>query len=168
MDREIKFRGRDKENWHYGDLVQEIRHNDNKLFDGTMTHIRNFEYQNGSYIGDIFPVNPNTIGQYTGLHDKNGKEIYEGDIILTQPLKDKPFSQKAKSKRLRGIVKYQVLCGKNFISEPDKVKYWGAEWDIEIIDKKDYEKYHNYGWGLFFECEVIGNIYDNPELLGGE
>ena len=90
-----------------------------------------------------------------------------GDIILTQPLKDKPFSQKAKSKRLRGIVKYQVLCGKNFIGEPDKVKYWGAEWDIEIIDKKDYEKYHNYGWGLFFECEVIGNIYDNSELLGG-
>ncbi len=168
MNREIKFRGKDREKWHYGDLVQEIRHNDNKLFDGTMTHIRNFEYKNGDYIGDSFPVNSETIGQYTGLHDKNGKEIYEGDIVLTQPLKDRPFSQKAKSKRLRGIVKYQVLCGKNFISEPDKVKYWGAEWDIEIIDKKDYEKYHNYGWGVFFECEVIGNIYDNPELLGGE
>lgn len=91
-----------------------------------------------------------------------------GDIVLTQPLKDKPFSQKAKSKRLRGIVKYQVLCGKNFIGEPDKVKYWGAEWYIEIIDKKDYEKYNNCSWGLFFECEVIGNIYDNPELLRGE
>ena len=99
---------------------------------------------------------------------KTEKKYMSGDIILTQPLKDKPFSQKAKSKRLRGIVKYQVLCGKNFIGEPDKVKYWGAEWYIEIIDKKDYKKYHSYNWGLFFECEVIGNIYDNPELLGGE
>ena len=99
---------------------------------------------------------------------KTEKKYMNGDIVLTQPLKDKPFSQKAKSKRLKGIVKYQVLCGKNFIGEPDKIKYWGSAWDIEIIDKKDYEKYHNCDWGLFFECEVIGNIYDNPELLGGE
>lgn len=148
MNREIKFRARNNKCWIYCGAI-----------------INGWAILNEN--GGMAKINPETIGQYTGLKDKNGKEIYEGDIILTQPLKDKPFSQKAKSKRLRGIVKYQVLCGKNFISEPDKVKYWGAEWDIEIIDKKDYEKYHNYGWGLFFECEVIGNIYDNPELLGG-
>lgn len=111
------------------------------------------------------PFDDVILMQYTGLKDKNGTEIYEGDIILTQPLRDKPFSPKAKSKRLRGIVKYNIKCGKNFIGEPDKIKYWGAEWDVEIINKKDYEKYHNFGWGLFFECEVIGNIYENPELL---
>ena len=65
MNREIKFRGKDRESWHYGDLVQEIRHNDNKLFDGTFTYIRNFEYKNGDYIGESFQVNPDTIGQYT-------------------------------------------------------------------------------------------------------
>ena len=117
------------------------------------------------FAADIIHFKDGVLMQYTGLKDKNGKEIYEGDIILTQPLRDRPFSQKAKSKRLRGIVEYNIKCGKNFIGNPDEMKYWGAEWNVEIIDKKDYEKYCNYGWGIFFECEVIGNIYENPELL---
>ena len=159
MNREIKFRIWDIENKEML-KVQELDFE--PTFYGGRIAIRPDQYN------DYFDTEDMILMQYTGLHDKNRKEIYEGDIVLTQPLKDKPFSQKAKSKRLRGIVQYQVLCGKNFISEPDKIKYWGAEWNIEIIDKKDYEKYHNYDWGLFFECEVIGNIYDNPELLGGE
>lgn len=103
--------------------------------------------------------------QYTGLKDKNGTEIYEGDIILTQPYRDKPFSSKAKEKRLKGIVFYNIKCGKNFVHDPDILKYWGAEWNIEIMDKEAYKKYSYCSWGSFFECEVIGNIYDNPELL---
>lgn len=143
MNREIKFRGRDKENWHYGDLVQEIRHNDNKLFDGTMTHIRNFEYKNGSYIGDIFPVNPNTIGQYTGLHDKNGKEIYEGDIVYCQ----------TKYGKAKAIIKF--IDGK-FV----------AYWNSAITHPQN--GHHVACYDINKKFEVIGNIYDNPELLGGE
>ncbi len=135
MNREIKFRIWDTENKEML-KVQELDFE--PTFYGGRILIRPDQYS------DYFDAEDMILMQYTGLHDKNGKEIYEGDIILTQPLKDKPFSRKAKSKRLRGIVKYQVLCGKNFISEPDKVKYWGAEWNIEIIDKKDYKKYNNY------------------------
>ena len=156
MNREIKFRGKSKDNigeieigdWLYGGIVFD---NDRYWIDIP-------------YYGNII-VDKNTIGQYTGLKDKNGKEIYEGDIILTQPFSNKPFSQKKKEKRLRGIVTYNIKCGKNFVGEPDKLKYWGAEWNVEIIDKEDYKKYCYWSWGAFFECEVIGNIYDNPELL---
>ena len=105
------------------------------------------------------------FAEFTGLYDKNDKEIYEGDIILTQPLRDKPFAKKHKAKRLKGVVKYIVHSGKYFIGEAYKIRYWGAGWDVEIIDKEDFKTFRCIDWSLFFECEVIGNIYENPELL---
>ncbi len=69
MNREIKFRGKDflKEEWVYGDLVK----------------TKNFvaiKRTNGDYFHPT-QVSPNTVGQYTGLKDKDGREIYEGDIL---------------------------------------------------------------------------------------
>ena len=165
MDRIIKFRGKPTENntsyfkdWVYGFLV--ISNNKYYILLDILDNIKRDNYE--VYMIEVIPE---TVGQFIGLYDKNGKEIYEKDIILTQPLRDRPFSQKAKSKKLKGIVKYNIGYGKNFIKEPDKIKYWSAKWNVEIINKKDYEKYNNAAWGLFFECEVIGNIYDNKELI---
>ena len=154
--REYKFRVWDTENKEML-KVQELDFED--TFYGGRLSIRTDQYN------DYFDIEDMILMQYTGLKDKNGKEIYEGDIILTQPFRDKPYSKNYKEKRLKGIVKYNVKCGDDFCGCEGKMKYWGAEWNVEIIDKEDYKKFSNYDWGRFFECEVIGNIYDNPELL---
>lgn len=99
--------------------------------------------------------------RYTGLNDKNGIKIFEGDIVKTQFYYDRPYSDKRKCKQFIGVVKYHVRHFKNSLHEQDYEAYWKV--DIQKSDAD--EKYCHGNWSDFFECEVIGNIYDNPELL---
>ena len=91
--------------------------------------------------------------QYTGLHDKNGKEIYEGDIVeITNP------KYQVQKKRISGVVTFS----------------WGA-FGIEINKINTWDGYHveppEYMWFLNIAglnmSEVIGNIYENMGLLEG-
>lgn len=134
MKREILFRGKDKatNQWVYGDYT----HNE-----GLNTHYISRNVNNTSR--KAWEVDPDTIGQYTGLKDKNGKEIYEGDIAH---LKGDGFDGKEVGIDYHRVVTFHdgTLC----LSVGDGLH-------VPIND---------YVHGLD-DWDVVGNVTDNPELI---
>ena len=148
--REYKFRGKDKNTgkWVYGFyLEQDIYNIGSKntkrdlLIKNAGVIVQNSEHDSGVV------VDKETLGQYTGLKDKNGKEIYEGDII--------EFS-------------YDMFVG-NFdtFAAKGKVVLEEGAFYVEVFENerttKD-EAYLLYSINLD-TIEVVGNIYENKELL---
>lgn len=74
MKRIVKFRGKSKKTgeWLYGDLVRNV--------EGVFAVVPPFEMTTDNFC-DRYEVDENTIGQFTGIYDANGKEIYDGDIV---------------------------------------------------------------------------------------
>ena len=101
----------------------------------------------------IFFLTQSVIMQYTGLKDKNGKEIYEGDIV--EVIANNQFKGK------RFVIKYQKEWG-GFIADEgfDRKRGYG---DLFFLAKN--KKWHENDKLGCDEIKVIGNIYENPELL---
>ena len=104
----------------------------------------------------VVEVDSYTVGQFTGLLDKNGKEIYEGDIIRVKTCE---YDRIGRFYCKTGLPKYLNAC----------VKYndRSCRYDL-VFEQNEYGMIScDIGWG-YEEFEVIGNIHDNPELLKGE
>lgn len=138
MNREIKFRGKSKDiGWVFGQLAYGLN--------GEIYIIEEVELDNSYGLEEtiLYPVmwhrvDPETIGQFTGLYDNTKKEIYEGDIV-----------------KITGSKEIDI----------GKVIY---EYNGFIVNVMNMDRFYGRVHLLEKFTEVIGNVTDSPELLGGE
>lgn len=125
--REIEFRGKRKfdNTWIYGGYMKTAR--TNKIQIGGTSR--------------FCTVYPETLGQYTGLKDKNGTKIFEGDIVK--------------------------VYGESYTEKWEDigvVEYFNGAFGVSYENRQHFLPFNNMSMYVRC-CEVIGNIYDNPELV---
>lgn len=130
--REILFRGKRTDNgeWAYG------------YYSAEEFNVLTYEIDKIPRIQQLgstgcYGVKSDTVGQYTGLTDKNGMKIFEGDIVVWD---------------------YDEVDSDGSTHSTPEVVRWDTDTCGFAVNDDKIDK----------ECRVIGNVHDNPELLGGE
>ena len=141
MNRQIEFRGKRLDNgeWVYGYYVE------NKLGNHFIYEIE----RNGEFVWNSYEVDPSTVGQFTGLVDKNGKRIYEGDFIQSNKSKYNRFNKDG----IYEVYFNEFLCHFALVdSSVEWHKKHGAYDDYSLTGAKTKD------------FEVIGTIYDKENI----
>lgn len=134
MKREIEFRGKTaKGEWVYGSFI-------NSVVRGSP-----FGYIAGNNVVEPIQVMRKTVGQYVGIKDKNGKKVYEGDIVYCSYCNCEVIFGVYGACDYKTVGFFMKGNEALFTDEEDNFVYWGFE---------DGDK-----------IEVLGNVFDNPELL---
>lgn len=146
--REILFKAKqiDNDEWVEGSLVY-----DNEAERHYIVTERDLHWgmcYRGEFDGNFTAIKNETICQYTGLTDKNGNKIWENDIV--------------NGHEKRGAAFFQCVVKHNDRKARFDVEAMGCMFPL-CIEEYDEDFFMN---GL--DYEVIGNIFDNPELLGGQ
>lgn len=160
--REIKFRGKRLDN---GEQVE------GHYFTTPLTAEFNVKPENGTFFdimrdehrhcisnedGVVFEVDPATVGQYTGLKDKNGKDIYEGDVLNGTSYLYGYNLENGEQFDYCGFVEWGSQCNVGLCWFLTDLANSGS-WELrQTIHRNAID---------FSTGEIIGNIFDNPELL---
>ena len=150
--REYLYRGKridrkDPGKWVYGDLLKNCSRNDYEIRVNDKT---------SEYFGNSYGVDPETVGEFTGLTDKNGTRVFEGDIVrflYTDWCSKSEKDPRTLEEYLHDIASIGIVVWNNkdccFC-----VQIRDSLWGIDC--------------GKYGYIEVIGNIYDNADLLEGK
>ena len=147
--REVLFRGKNLlGQWIEGDLL-------NYLGYGKVHIVQHYLGAGGQ------EVIPETVGQYTGLTDKNGKEIYEGDILkIISTVRNKEYDW------------YDI----DSTASVEREDYAIVEWDtkntgyrLKVYHNGKYKRIARFCVGhlIAYQAQVVGNLWDTPELIKG-
>ena len=146
--REIKFRGKVKgtQDWVHGSLIiyGDGEHN---------IHVQ----RKHNFKMDALNVEPDTVGQYTGLKDGNRKEVYEGDIVMTYVL----FIDEEEMQR-----EFWRVGEVRFITGGFRLTNCTNYDDCRMEEKSDIQPSPKSTFSFpAYRSEVIGNIFENPILI---
>ena len=114
-----------------------------------------YKDEDGDISSSVVSLKDAIVEQYTGLKDKNGKEIYEGDILSFEDT---------------GEEGYEYKEGFDYINQASVI-FNNARWELDNFGNnnsgviEEMNNCHEDFISVFARCEVIGNIHQNPELL---